>query len=187
MNLERIQKSFSIVMCSSIIISLYTGYIVIPEVRDKILILMLVYFGFDLFVTKQIDMIVHHLAICLLLYEHFMNFHSDEHIEYCLLLIMPFEISSFFLSIRRIVETYPNLKNKYKLLMTLNDIMFLATFVYFRIYSAIRIFYDEEPREVFVKYDPYRLKIIAFSLLYALNLKWLYEILRILSIKITRR
>lgn len=130
----------------------------------------------DLFINKKVDLYIHHV-IGLILYTFMYTSSGSEHI-----FMKPFiavEISSVFYSIKFL---YP--KNYFS---TLNDLLFVVTFFYYRIYNYYYSVILNEDINNMIENTGQISKYFYYSAvynLYALNMYWFSKILRIILKKL---
>lgn len=183
--LERTQKILSVIMCLSTTLLVYYGVGNLPVVKDYVLACVFLYFCFDLFITSKIQMIFHHLAVCAIIldYFYFANVYPIENINYVTNILLLGEIPSIFLGMRRVIETYPQIKKSIPMLMMINDIAFMLCFLYFRTYILTLSLYDVR---FFYTREPWLIRFLAILCLYCLNYIWTFEILRVFFNKLIK-
>ena len=126
----------------------------------------------DLFINKKVDLYIHH-AIGLILYTFMYTSSGSGHI-----FMKPFiavEISSVFYNIKFL---YP--KNYFS---TLNDLLFVVTFFYYRIYNYYYSVILNEDINNMIENTGQISKYFYYSAvynLYALNMYWFSQIIKII-------
>ena len=158
--------SVALYSCYSILFSesLINCYHVVP-----------IYCAIDLFFKNKIDIIIHHLAV-LQLYFTVQYFAIPEYVlDLVLPTILLSEVSTIFLNLDYLI--------KEKVLLTLNKVLFIMTFIYFRIINFYLLINNESHYTMFVRYcnNDLTTYILAFSglyILYGLNIYWICIVIK---------
>lgn len=182
--MDKFLKFFSVLVCISTTVLIYSGVGNYPDIRDTILACLLLYFGVDLLKTKEPQMIIHHLAVCAIIGNYFISSFVEKDINYIARLLLMGEISSIFLGIKRIMDPSPTLR-KTKVYMV-NDAIFVLTFLYFRTYTLVQSLFDPELYRIIFSYNTFIIPLLSLLSLYVLNAIWTYEILRMVHRKLNR-
>jgi hypothetical protein len=133
----------------------------------------------DFYFVKNKDMIFHHiLSLCMI---HHININNNEYINELISIVLKTEISTIFLTINNLlncITTRPYLKN-------INKILFLLTFIYYRIYNYFYyLILNKNSNYILFIYSKNNFDIckvyISIYGLFILNLYWYYLILNIL-------
>jgi hypothetical protein len=116
------------------------------------------------------DVILHHIAVLCILYPVTNNFDVITHFIPEMITVLQTEISSIFLSLRGIIPT------KYTRFHIINNLCFLFTFVYTRLYQYINyIIYNESMyNNIILYYTPSNATILVIGLhsLFYVNIYW---------------
>ena len=137
---------------------------------DEIGKYLIYYFALDLlFFNKKIDIIIHHVIVmCMFSIHYFLHFNDEDYAKMFRIIILV-EISNVFLLLGQLID------KKYKILKQIINILFIATFFYYRIYFY---FIHCIPNNAIImltmgKYTSnlFYVKLI-FILFYSLNLYW---------------
>jgi hypothetical protein len=134
----------------------------------------------DMFLIKKKDMLVHHLLVLIMI--HYMNKHNEiENRDKIVSVILSTEISTIFLITNNLLNRN-NSENYYKkcnkiIIINLNKILFIITFMYYRVYSYyVYLIFNKEIYNTFLIYSKNKLHLfeIFFGIygLFILNLYW---------------
>lgn len=171
-------------MCLVISLSLWSDLISDEWYLNWIIRMVFVYFAFDMFVTKKLDMYLHHIIVLAMIADYWSIQYPIKYVYFGSKMILPAEISSVFLGIRRVIETFPGAKNRYRILLNVNDFMFVVCFILFRLIWYVYCMFQSEFYELIHDLPYGWLKLLYLSLFMCLNIKWTYDILRIMHGKI---
>lgn len=134
---------------------------------------------FDLFYVKKLDMFIHHIFVLIMIYCFYNTLMNNNEKNIFINNILSTEISTNFLMIKSLLSKY---KIKNKLLNIINNICFIITFFYYRIYNYfIYIVISKKIHLIIIKYyNNYQLFFIFFSIygLFLLNLFWMNLIIK---------
>lgn len=125
------------------------------------------------------DMIIHHIfsiIIIVFFLQYFQFLYKNPIALNIIRTLLSFEISTIFLSINNL---FP--KGKYTTIKSINQLFFITTFLYFRIYKfTIEIILDGISLEYIKRVAQKNYFWIIYSIygLYALNLFWTFTILK---------
>lgn len=131
----------------------------------------------DFYFIKNKDMIFHHiLSLCMV---HYININNNEHTNKLISIILKTEISTIFLTTNNL------LKCKTNYLKNINKILFVLTFMYYRIYNYLYyLILNKNSNYILFIYSKNNFEIckvyISIYGLFILNLYWYYLILNIL-------
>ena len=131
----------------------------------------------DFYFIKNKDMICHHiLVLCMV---HYININNNEYIKKLIFVILQTEISTIFLTTNNLLNCRTNyLKN-------INKILFVLTFMYYRIYNyAYYLILNKNSNNILFTYSKNNIEIckiyISIYGMFVLNLYWYSLILNIL-------
>lgn len=181
------------------VIALHTIYTLkYYENLDTLSFIILAQLSIDSFFTN-IDQLIHHLSVIMLATFVYNYNISIDHRNILYRTILPVEVSSIFLSLRPFFNMYrKKLKNRpytedihqqaliIKKLENINNMVFVITFIKFRIYDYyVDIINGHEFNEIIYYYAESDILSNAYFYsgiytLYGLNLYWFSKILRIL-------
>ena len=169
-------KPFQNMACLSTV--LFASYAIYDN-SDSMLITAIQYVKYftlvDLFICTP-EVMVHHIAVLGMVLPYLDNpdFFTDTRTE--MIALLTTEISTIFLVLRNVVS------KKCGLLHILNNVLFIASFTYTRIYSySLHLIYNEE---LYNKIDQYlspitsTLVIMSIYMLYFLNIYWMSIIIK---------
>jgi hypothetical protein len=132
----------------------------------------------DFYFVKKNDMILHHILVLGML--HYMNNHShiENRIE-IVSVILSTEISTIFLTTNNLLDVVCNMN----VLKNINKIVFLSTFVYYRIYNySYYLILDKNIHNTFLIYSRNNFEYCEIYIglygLFILNLYWSCLILK---------
>ena len=127
-----------------------------------------------LFIEKPKDMTIHH-TFALLLCKYIYNTNTNTNTNVIVHTGLSCEISSIFLITKNIIRPYT-----YSNYHTVNDILFIGTFFYFRLYNFIYILLNDETVNNLLTNGPImdviKLNVVIYGSL-LLNLYWMRIIL----------
>jgi hypothetical protein len=186
-NIELFESYCCIILSLFICYNLYLYYYVNTDYLNLSLPVILTYFCLDLFICKY-DIKLHHISILLLIAFNYNYNVSISHSEISIIPLYKTEISTIFYSIKVIMKNNVFFK---KYFSQANDILFLTTFVKFRIYDIYSnvlvnpIFYSQMAKytdTIFTK-----LFYIPLYCFYGLNVYWLMIMCKILAKPIIKK
>ncbi len=125
----------------------------------------------DLYFIKKKDMLIHHIFVLSLL--DYMNIHDDiQHKNKIVSTILSTEISTIFLITNNLLDIEGNML----LLKNINQIFFVITFVYYRLYNYSVLMLDKNIYNSFIifsknDYEFYKLYSMVYGF-YILNIYW---------------
>lgn len=127
-----------------------------------------IYAFVDLFFKNKIDIIIHHLAV-IQLYIGIQYFQiSPLHYNLFLPTLLLSEVSTIFLNLNKLIDN--------KTILDVNNILFVLTFIYFRIINFYRLIIDENMYILLMNYCEnnfnYLLGFGGIYILYGLNIYW---------------
>ena len=159
-------------------IALYSCYsILFSENLNYCYHVISIYSVIDLLFKNKFDIIIHHLSI-LQLYFSFQSLNIPERIiDLIVPTILLSEVSTIFLNVNNIV------KNEF--ILNINKILFILTFIYFRIIKFSILIYEESYFQILFSYCnnnilTYMLYFSGIYCLYGLNIYWLNIIVKTL-------
>jgi hypothetical protein len=180
-NIELFESYCCIILSLFICYNLYLYYYVNTDYLNLSLPVILTYFGLDLFICKY-DIKLHHISILLLMA---FNYNYDVSINDStipMLSLYKTEISTIFYSLKVIMKD--NLLYK-KYFSQINDILFITTFVKFRIYDIYSnvlvnpLFYSQMAKYTDTFFT--KLGYIPMYCFYGLNVYWFLIMCKIIA------
>lgn len=164
---------------ASFFIAIVSSYIYFTDGDYKIIShFIATYLVIDFFINKKLDLYIHH-AIGLILYSFLYQTNVSEYSDNFMKPFVAVEISTVFYSIKFL---YP--KNYFS---GLNNLLFVVTFFYYRIYNYYySVLLNDEINYIIEKTGPVT-KYCYYSAiynLYALNLYWFWQIIKIILKKL---
>ena len=133
----------------------------------------------DCFNKGEPIIVGHHIAASMIISEPFFIEHKKEHIIFVVNMLLVGELSSVFLTIRRLVECFPNKKERYRSLLNISDACFLASFLYFRSYNIAIHILDPYFYSILTIGNLAPIRSAAIIFLILLNYYWTYEVLKV--------
>ena len=132
---------------------------------------LIYYFIFDLlFFSKRVDIIIHHIIVIIMFSTHFVLQFNDFDYKQMFKVIILVEMSNIFLLCNKLLD------KKYKKIKNLCNLLFVTTFIYFRIYYYYinALLPDSIVVQTMRKYTDNDIIIGSiFWSFYVLNLYWL--------------
>jgi hypothetical protein len=172
--LIRVQNTYAICTLSYVMVCLYNYYAnndygsIISSFH-----LLCYYVTFDFLLCEKL--IYFHHSLCVIMgYVYFNNLQLTYASQNCVVCILSTEISTFFLTIRAILEDYKRVNKCLMITYNVNNVIFTGTFMYTRLYMYINALRTDEFKNLLssLSYlDSILFQICLFSLL-VLNLYW---------------
>ena len=187
-NIEVVESYCCIVLSLFICYNLYLYYYVNTEYLNLSLPVILSYFIIDFFVCKN-DIKIHHFLIILLIYFNYNHTVSIADSNITTISLYKTEISTIFYSLKIIMKNNTFFK---KYFSQVNDILFLTTFVKFRIYDMYSnvlvnpLFYSQMTKYTDTIYKQILLYVPLYCF-YGLNVYWLVIMCKILAKPIIKK
>ena len=153
----------------SLSVALYSTYsLLFLEDLTNTYHIVSIYAFVDLFFKNKIDIIIHHLAV-IQLYIGIQYFQiSPLHYNLILPTLLLSEVSTIFLNLNKLIDN--------KTILDVNNILFVLTFIYFRIINFYRLIIDENMYILLMNYCEnnfnYLLGFGGIYILYGLNIYW---------------
>ena len=150
-------------------VCIHTDFYVI-DCSNMVGVMCLVDFCF----VKKKDMLLHHASVLAVL--HYMNTHPDiTYKKEIAVTLLSAETSTIFLTLNNLIE-------KASLVKTVNQVAFVSTFVYYRIYNYSLLMLDPNIHNAFLVYSrnawDYGEFYFGFYSLFCLNLYWCFLIFK---------
>lgn len=177
LKLRIFQKIFGLVISMIVTLLLILG---IEEYHSQVIYTeytLLIYFLFDLFITNEIEMYIHHAAVCNIIISSLFINHNPSSVLYLTKMFLYMEVSSIFLNFRNLIKEMPF---KYKIVwyMNINDILFFLSFLVFRSIFSIYYIMDLRLYNIMLNEASVFDNISILSII-ALNSIWTIKIIRI--------
>ena len=172
-NIELFESYCCIILSLFICYNLYLSYYVNTEYLNLSLPVILTYFGLDLFICKY-DIKLHHISILFLIAFNYNYNVSIADSEISIIPLYKTEISTIFYSIKVIMKNNAFFK---KYFSQINDILFITSFIKFRIYDIYSnvlvnpIFYSQMTKYADTIFTQLFLYVPLYCF-YGLNVYW---------------
>ena len=174
--IETYQNIANLVVCGCVSTTLYAYYFIDESYLNIAIPIITIHFTSDLFLTNKPDLILHHIfGLSFIAYKYLIPVQPPDDTS-TILVLYKTEISTLFYVFKLLLS-----KTKYKLLVSLNDILFFTTFFKYRIYDFYTILISNQSiyNISYNKYNYYYFILSAINGMFILNLYWFLIICKI--------